>query len=118
MLTKTPKVGDEVFVTERGFRNTTNLLGIKTVSKVGGTYLHIEIYCRFEKFTFTGQCSTTNYYELWDSEESYHSIITKRRERAEKIEKIRNITSDWHFAKNLRSEALDEILQLLTPQVH
>jgi hypothetical protein len=118
MLTKTPKVADEVFVTDRGFHNKTTLIGTSTVNKVGRTYLHVEVYRRNEKFKFDGTSGGNRGYELWDSEESYEAITKRSRERSEKIAKIKNIASDWNFGKNLRDEALDEILQLITPQVH
>lgn len=116
MLTKTLKVGDVVFVTDRGFRDKTEPIGTKTVVKVGRSYLHVEVYRNIEKFKFDGTGDKRQ--ELWDSEEAYNTITRRRRERSEKITKIKNITSDWNFGKDLRDEALDEILQLITPQVH
>jgi hypothetical protein len=112
MLTKMPKVGDEVFVTDRGFRDEIRPIGTKTVLKVGRSYLYVEV----EKFKFDGTGDKRQ--ELWDSEEAYEAITKRRRERSAKISKIKNITSDYQFGKGLRDEALDEILQLITPQVH
>ena len=116
MLTKIPKVGDEVFVTDRGFRDEIRPIGTKTIAKVGRSYLHVEVYRNIEKFKFDGTGDKRQ--ELWDSEEAYEAITKRRHERSAKITKIKNITSDWNFGKDLRDEALDEILQLITPQVH
>jgi len=51
-------------------------------------------------------------------EESYKTITKRQKERASKIKQIQAIVSDYKFGNNLRDEALDEILQLITSQAH
>jgi hypothetical protein len=111
-LTKMPKVGDEVFVTDRGFRDEIRPIGTKTVLKVGRSYLHVKVYGNIDKFKFDGTGDKRQ--ELWDSEEAYEAITKRRRERSAKISKIKNITSDYQFGKGLRDEALDEIIRLMS----
>lgn len=113
MLTKAVNVGDEVFVTDRGFRDKTTSLGLCPVLKIGRVYLHVEVYRNAEKFNFDGTGNIKKY-ELWDSKESYEVITAERCKRGAKIIQIKNFTSDWNFGNNIRDEALDEIIRLMS----
>lgn len=115
MLTKLLKKGENVFVTSTGFRNEIIFIGLREIEKVGKKYFHVSIYGNVELFCFDGTKKDSRY-ELWDSEKSYEAITEKRKERREKIKQIEKLF-EVH-SRNLQDEALDEILQLLTPQVH
>lgn len=119
MLTKTVNVGDEVLMTMRGFHDKIDIVGVRKISKIGTRYLYAPSYGREEQFDPNGTGSTmTSKYELWGSQQAYEQSVEKRLERSQKVKKIQEIVTSNFFSSYLRDEALYEILQLITPQVH
>ena len=119
MLTKAVNVDDEVLMTVKGHHNEINIVGVRKISKIGTRYLYAPSYGREEQFDPNGTGSTMiSKYELWESQQAYEKSVEKRLGRSQKVKKIQDIVASGFFNKYLRDEALDEILQLLTPQVH
>ncbi len=105
MLTKTPKVGDEVFIICT--RKYSDCAGsVVTIEKVGRKYLSV----LGEKFDFTGKhINDFPSYSLWDSQEDYNKHI----QRGENKAKIYKLVSAHGFGSGLSNETLEQILELI-----
>lgn len=103
MLTKTPKVGDKVFVVcTRKYRDDAP----RTIEKVGRKYLFV----LGEKFDFTGKhVNDFPSYSLWDNQEAYKRHI----QRGENKAKIYKLVSAHGFGNGLSNETLEQILELI-----
>ena len=105
MLTKTPKVGDEVFIIcTRKYRDDAPCT--VPIEKVGRKYLFV----LGEKFDFTGKhVSDFPSYSLWDNQEAYKRHI----QRGETVAKIYKLVSAHDFGNGLSNETLEQILELI-----
>ena len=107
MLTKTPKVGDEVFI----ICTRNDAPCTVPIEKVGRKYLFV----LGEKFDFTGKhVSDFPSYSLWDNQEAYKRHI----QRGENKAKIYKLVSAHDFGNGLSNETLEQILELLKVNNH
>lgn len=75
MLTKTPKVGDEVLIVQK-YGKGDRKIGFCSVDKVSRQYLTTTIYCRPIKFKLDGQNID---YEMFDNQEAYEKSLQRDR---------------------------------------
>lgn len=104
MLTKTPKVGDEVLIVQK-YGKGDRKVGFYPIEKVGRQYLTINIY-RPIKFGFNGQNAD---YEMFESLEAYEKSLQRDRN----ITKIKREVELWSFGGGLSDETLEKILELI-----
>ena len=104
MLTKTPKVGDEVLIVQKHGKGDRKV-GFYPIEKVGRQYLTTSIY-RPIKFGFDGQNAD---YEMFESLEAYEKLLQRDRN----ITKIKREVELWSFGGGLSDETLEQILELI-----
>ena len=103
MLTKPPKVGDEVLLVASCNSKTRYFVIVTKVTKQ-------RIYCDGEAFTHEGKhLSNFPSCELWEDHKSYDD-----KERKEKlIALVKRKASSWAFGDEISVENLEKILELM-----
>ena len=108
MLSKAVKKGDHVFIVYTKDRSSRacSQKGLWKIEKVGTRYLWVD----GNKFEFDGKgAGTANGYELFDNEEAYDRHLQRDR----LISKIKQATQSWDFGKELTTENLEAIAELM-----